>query len=261
MTTIDRPPLSDFIVTAFQIVQAIDPVTDGYLTRSDVEPLVSMNEEGIFIITLRNQGKYGEFDIPYIQSQVIYQCANLVAVLIAYHGTEAYGRKGDKRVSKGQFWRFYLQIEEEVWSRVNWQRLSDEMQKTVHFAAFARMPEWGKLPGKLREEREKITANRTTFTTYKVVEVREGQYYSLYKYDEEYVLGQEKKQAAKPGHKGGYFSYPDVERAEKFANRQGWKQCELVLLECEIRGRIIRYGDRKWASTYLKPIRELTRYP
>jgi hypothetical protein len=260
MTTIDRPPLSDLVVTALQIVLATDPVTDGYLTRSDVEPLVEMNQEGVYTITLRNQGKYGEFDIPYIQSQVIYQCNNLVAILVAYHGTEAYGRKGDKRVSKGQFWRFYLEIEEGVWSRVNWQQLNEVNQASIHAAWFGCGLEWVKEPGKLHGDRK--PASKVTFTTYKVVEVRDDRYYSLFKPDEEYILGQEKKQAAKPKHKGGYFSFPDIERAEKMARGQGWMERQTyALLECEIRGRVIRYDDRKWASTYLKPIRELARYP
>src|SRR6266699_3305129 len=145
MTTIDRPSLH-LIVTTLQIVFTTDPVTDGYLTRRDVEPLVEMNQEGIFIITLRNQGKYGEFDIPYIQSQVIYQCQNLIAVLVAYHGTEAYGRKSDRRVSKGQFWRFYLEIEEGYFRRVNWQQLTEENQARIHMAWFNLESEWMKEP-------------------------------------------------------------------------------------------------------------------
>jgi hypothetical protein len=263
MTTIDRPPLNNLVVTALQIVLATDPVTDGYLTRPDVEPLIEMNQEGVYTITLRNQGKYGEFDLPYIQSQVIYQCNNLVAVLVAYHDTEAYGRKSDRRVSKGQFWRFYLEIEEGIWSRVNWQQLNNVNQASIHSAWVAWRvceSEWMKEPGKLRGDR--TPASKVTFTTYKVVEVRDGRYYSLFKPDEEYILGQEKKQAAKPKHQGGYFSYPDIERAEKLARSQGWMRKQtFALLECEIRGRIIHYGERKWASTYLLPIRELARYP
>src|SRR6266699_6332119 len=255
MTTIDRPPLSDLVVTALEIVQSTDPVTDGYLTRSDVEPEVSMNQEGIFIIRLRNQGKYSEFDIPYIQSQVIYQCQNLIAVLVAYHGTEAYGRKSDRRVSKGQFWRFYLEIEEGYFRRVNWQQLTEENQARIHMAWFNLESEWMKEPGKLKGDRQ--PASKVTFTTYKVVEVRDGQYFSLFKPDEEYILGQEKKQAAKPGHKGGYFSFPDIGLAQQLVTHR--YDAQLAILECEIRGRIIRYGERKWASTYLLPMRELAR--
>ena len=254
MTTIDRPPL-ELTVTSVRLIDAIEPITDGYLTRADVEPFAQVDPEGVFILTVRNQGEYGTFELPYIRTSTMYQGDDLLALLISYHGTETYGRKKNLHVSKGQFWRFYVKTDQ-GWLRQNWQQLADMHQASIHAAWFTCEMEWVRGPGKMRGD--KARPDTTVYTTYKVVEVREGRYYSLYKPDEEYILGQEKKQAAKPGHKGGYFSYPDLDRAQAFAMSKPWGGVSTyALLECAVRGRIINYNGRKWASTYLKPIRVL----
>jgi len=254
MTTTDRPPFT-FTVTSLRFIEAIEPETSGYLNRSDVEPFTQVDPEGVFVLTVHNQGEYGLFEIPYIRTSTMYQSDDLLALCISYHGTETFGPKRNRHVSKGQFWRFYVKTDQ-GWLRQNWQQLSDVHQASAHAAWFACEMDWLRPPGKMRGDRAK--PQKTVYTTYKAVEVREGRYYSLYQPTEEYVIGEEKKQAARAGHKGGYFSYPDVGRAQKWAVM--YPERIIAILECEVRGKIIRYANSKWAATYLKPMRELERF-
>lgn len=252
----------DLPVAKLQIVQSGEVVRDGYLVRSDVDTRLEKNADGLWVLTLRRQGKHGDFGIPYIGSEVLLADAELgfVVVLIAYHGTEAYGRKKNRRVSKGQFYRFYRQIETGDWQRLVWRELNDETRQMVLDLP---SPEWARKPGKLSSER-KPPAKRVIMTSYKVVRLIDGRYFSLYQPDQEYILGQRVKQPAKPGHAGGFFSYPTNEMGLDYLQtcvrslpfHSDVETPELALLECEIGGRIINYG-RKMASTYLCPIRVL----
>jgi len=250
----------DMPVARLQIVQTGEVMREGYPTRPDVEPTLAQNSDGLWLITVRRQGEHGKFGVPYIGSEILLADAEMgfVVVLVAYHGTETYGRKRDKHVSKGQFYRFYRQIETGEWQRQNWQKLNDETRQMV---LGLEKPEWARKPGKLSSER-KPPAKMVEMVSYKVVRVIGGRYYSLYKPDVEYVLGQRMKQPARPGHAGGYFTFPTSEMGVK--NLEIWTHClpfhdeietpELALLECEIGGKVISYGH-KLCSTYLCPIR------
>lgn len=252
----------DMPVARLQIVQTGEIVREGYPTRPDVEPTLAQNSDGLWLITVRRQGEHGKFGVPYIGSEILLADAEMgfVVVLVAYHGTETYGRKKNLRVSKGQFYRFYRQIETGEWQRLNWQKLNDETRQMV---LDLEKPEWARKPGKLSTER-KPPAKMVEMISYKVVRLINGKYFSLYQPTQEYIIGERVKQRAKPGHAGGFFTFPTSEMGVK--NLEIWTRClpfhdeietpELALMEVEIGGRIINYGH-KLASTYLCPVRVL----
>ena len=101
-------------------------------------------------------------------------------------------------------------------------------------------------------------------TSYKVVRLIDGRYFSLYNPDQEYVLGQRLKEPAKPGHGGGFYSYPTLEMGTEYLAdcvtsipfHREVATPQLALLEVEIGGKIINYGH-KLASTYLCTLRVL----
>lgn len=249
-------------VARLQIMQASDLMREGWPDRSDVEPTLAQNADGLWVLTVRRQGEHGKFDVPYITSEILLADAEMgfVVVLVAYHGTETWGRKRDKRVMKGQFYRFYRQQESGDWQRLVWRKLNDELRR---FILDLEKPTWARQPGKLQAER-KPPAKRVEMTSYKVVRVIDGRYFSLYNPEQEYILGQRVKQPAKPGHGGGFFSYPTVENGQDYLAgcartmpfHSEVETPALALLECEIGGRIIHYGH-KMASTYLCPVRVL----
>lgn len=262
-TTDIRFPISLPEVVTLQAVSDMEPIRSDYPRRRDVEPGLSQNEEGIFILRLHNQGSHGTFEIPYINNQIVYADSELVAILVSYHGTEAYGPKRDRCVSKGQFWRFYQKDDNGLWARVNWQQLEDASRTIILEAVAESTPAWAKKPGMLKSEH--ASPKRVKTLAYKLVVVRDGRYFSVYKPDEEYVLGELKQQAAKSGHRAGYYSYPDHERVLRlFHDKRLFPYCSyretmtLALLECEIGGKIIEYQHGKWASTFLRPLRVLS---
>lgn len=252
----------DLPVARLQIVQTSDVSRDGWPYRRDVEPKLERNADGLWLLTVRRQGEHGKFDVPYIGTEILLADAEMgfVVVLVAYHGTEAYGRKKDKHVVKGQFYHFYRQSEAGSWQRVIWLRLNDETRQMV---LDLEKPEWARKPGKLSTER-KPPAKAVEMTSYKVVRLIDGRYYSLYDPNTEYILGERVKQPAKPGHGGGYYSFPTNEMGIEFLQsctqaipfKALIKMPALALMECEIGGRIINYGH-KLCSTYLRPIRVL----
>lgn len=257
----------DLPLTTFQVVQSSETVTDGYLWRRDVEPRLEQNQEGVFLLTIRQQGEFGKFDMPYIGSQIVHADEEMVVALVAYHGTEAYGRKSHKRVTKGQFYRFYQRTDDGVWSQAKWKQLNDETRRIVLAAHQEQAPSWAKVPGKLEEDYATPKKVHTKTLSYKLVQVIDGRYYSLYKPDEEYVLGKLKTQKARAGHRGGYFSYPDHEKVVRLFHERKLvpyrcyrERMQLALLECEISGRIIEYNNGKWASTYLRPLSVLSTF-
>jgi hypothetical protein len=254
----------DLPTTTFQVVQSSDIVTDEWLTRADVEPHLEQNQEGVFILSIINQGEFGMFEVPYIFHQLVHADESLVVVLVAYHGTEPYGRKSNKRVTKGQFWRYYQCDDNGVWCQVIWKQLNESERQIVLAAKEEKSPAWAKVPGKLQAEYGKPGKAQTRTMSYKIVRVIDGRYYSIYKPDEEYELGKMKVQQAKPKHRGGYFSYPDAELIMRvfeekhlFSYRYYTEPMTVALLECEIGGRMIEYNNGKWASTYLRPLRVL----
>ncbi len=258
--------LVDMPVARLQIVQASDKVMTSWLDRSLLEPQLTQNADGLWILAVRQQGEYGTFDKTYIGSHIILADGELglVVVLMAYHGVEPekYGKRG-YLVQKGQFYRYYRQEAAGNWRAVAWRLLNDEVRQRIISAVEASGPVWARTPGKLQAQRKPPT-RPVVMISYKVVRVIDGRYFSLYDPSMEYVLGKRVKQQARPHHGGGWFSYSSVEEGMEFLSRcvEGIPFHEEVetplvaLLECEISGRIIDYGH-KLASTYLCPLRVL----
>lgn len=159
----------------------------------------------------------------------------------------------------GQFWRFYRQSGDLRWQELGWRSLTDEQREIVLTAYLERSPVWAVAPGKLRTE--STPPQRTRLLTYKLVREVDGRSYSIYKPDEEYVLGEPKYQEARPHHAGGYFSYPERELLLKHFHRGGLfvsskvqTPMRLALLEVSIGGTIIKYDSDKWASSSILPV-------
>lgn len=258
--------LLDVPVATLQIVQASDVVKDRWLDRALLEPALAQNADGLWLLTVRRQGTHGQFDVPYIGSEVLLADAELglIVVLVSYHGAEPakYGRLG-YLVQKGQFFRYYRQASTGDWQRIAWRMLTDDLRQLVITTVQEHGPAWACSPGKLQAERKPPT-KPVTLTTYKVVRLIDGRYFSLYDPTQEYVLGQRLKEPAKPRHGGGFFSYPTLEQGKEYLAdcaasipfHRDVVTPQLALLACEIGGKIINYGH-KLASTYLLPLRVL----
>lgn len=258
--------LFDVPVATLQIVQASDVVKDRWLDRALLEPTLTQNADGLWMLTVRRQGTHGQFDVPYIGSEVLLadEELGLIVVLVSYHGANAekYGRRG-YLVQKGQFFRYYRQASTGEWQRIAWRLLTDDLRQLVITTVHEHGPAWARCPGKLQAERKPPT-KPVTLTTYKVVREIDGRYFSLYDPTQEYVLGQRLKEPAKPKHGGGFYSYPTLEMGTEYLAdcvvsipfHREVATTHLALLEVEIGGKIIDYGH-KLASTYLCPLRVL----
>lgn len=264
-TTNGLPTLTTLPLARLQIVQAGEISRDGWPYRQDVEPKLEQNADGLWLLSVRRQGEHGKFEVPYIGTEVLLADAEMgmVVCLIGYHGTEAYGRKRDKHVTSGQFYRYYQQQPSGGWQQVRWRAFNDELRALILETVEEKAPEWARKPGKLSADR-KPPAKQIVMTSYKVVRLIDGRYFSLYQPDQEYILGERVSQPAKPGHKGGFFSYPTLEEgtayltgcAKRIPFHDDVETPALTLLEVEIGGKIIHYGH-KIASTYLRPVRVL----
>ena len=258
--------LLDLPVAKLQIMQAGDVIQDQRLDRSLLEPQLAHNADGLWVLAVRRQGAYREFAVPYVGSDVLLADAELglVVVLISFHGASAekYGKLG-YFTQKGQFYRFYRQESTGDWRSVPWPLLNDELRQVILTAVQEHGPEWAKAPGKLQAERNPPT-KPVALTSFKVVRVIDGRYYSLYNPDQEYVLGQHLKEPAKSRHRAGFYSYPTVEAGTEYladcvVSIPFYRDVvtpQLALLEVEIGGKTINYGH-KLASTYLLPVRVL----
>jgi hypothetical protein len=192
---------------------------------------------------------------PETTSTVVYEAEDLIAIHVGFH----HKHRGS------QFWRYYQSING-VWKKVDWVHLSDEDRQCILTAYKKKAPHWAKIPGKLRNEYKK--PELPTSTTYKIVQVIDGRYYSVYKPDVEYVLNKRLAEKAVENHGGGYYSYPSLETLIKlfqdktlFHSRYYKHEMELAIIECEISGTIITtYDNGKCSSTYLKPVREIKRF-
>jgi hypothetical protein len=256
----------DLPVAKLQIVQSSEVVKADWLDRSMLEPTLTHNADGLWVLSVRRQGAHSQFEVPYIGSEIVLADAELglIVVLVGYHGsaTEKYGRLG-YMTQKGQFYRYYRQEETGDWKQVYWRNLNDELRSFIISTVEEHAPSWARKPGKLEAERKPPTKH-VTMTTYKVVRLIEGRYYSLYDPTQEYVLGERLKQPAKPKHGGGFFSYPTLEKGTAYLTscvecipfHSDVATSQLAFLEVEIGGRLINYGH-KMCSTYLKPIRVL----
>ena len=258
--------LLDLPVAKLQMVQASDVVTERWLDRSLLEPQLTHNADGLWVLTVRRQGAHSQFEVPYIGSEIILADAELglVVVLVGYHGASAekYGKRG-YFTQKGQFYRYFQQAADGTWSQVPWRDLGDELRTLIKSAVQAQGPSWARSPGKLQSERNPPT-KPVTLTSYEVVRLIDERYFSLYNPEQEYVLGQRVKEPVKPKHGGGFYSYPTMEMGTEYlagcvVSIPFYRDVvtpQLALLECEIGGKILSYGH-KLASTYLLPVRVL----
>jgi len=258
--------LLDLPIAKLQILQSGEIVKESWLKRPMLEPGLSCNADGLWVLSLHRQGEHSKFVIPYIGSEIILADAELglVVVLVAYHGaeTEKYGRLG-YMTQKGQFYRYYRQEASGDWTAIPWRLLNDEVRQLVISTVEEHGPAWARKPGKLKIERKPPT-KPVTMISFKVVRLIEGRYFSLYDPTVEYVLGQRMKEPAKPKHGGGFYSYPTLKMGTEYLTdcveslpfRSDVITHELALLEVEIGGRIVNYGH-KFASTYLCPMRVL----
>ena len=91
---------------------------------------------------------------------------------------------------------------------------------------------------------------------YKKVSVVDGRYLSIYDGTTEYKLGVEMQQAAKPGHEGGIYCYPEYGQALWWEIPDAWPGAKrpTAILRCQAAGRTIAYGNGKRAVSKLTPL-------
>lgn len=210
--------LLDLPVAKLQIVQSSEVLKESWLQRSMLEPTLAQNADGLWVLSVRRQGEHSKFEVPYIGSEIIMADPELglVVVLVGYHGsvTEKYGKLG-YMTQKGQFYRYYRQEASGDWKQVKWASLTDGLRLLIINTIEEQGPAWARKPGKLAEERKPPTKH-VTMTTYKVVRLINERYFSLYDPDVEYILGERLKEPAKKNHRGGFFSYPTLEKGMEY---------------------------------------------
>lgn len=220
--------------------------------NADVAP--ELKGETLTIYTGKGMAR-SSWGPPGVESWAFIQEERFIAVFIAYH----------HKYHGGQFYRYYVQVEGGEWAETPWKYLHEFLRLQVLMAfGEGKLPAFAKTPGKLREDYQ--TVNRETFTTYKIVQVMNGQYASVYAPNVTYTLGRRLTQKAQEDHGGGYYSYPDHEEMVRLFQqgklfKPSWlsEQQDYAILECEISGTILFYRGGKRASTYIKPIREVAR--
>lgn len=241
-----------------------NPDTPSFGVRA-VEPDFYAAEQRLLLYS--GKGTYRRsWGQPKLNSEIFVQTDTFVAVFVSYW--HQYGG--------GSFYRYYATSSDGVWQQRSWAQLADDVRQIV-LDAYKRLPDWAKLPGKLRSER--AAPEIVTKRAYKFVAVYDNRYYSIYKSAkegqpaQEYVLGQRMQQKARSGHGGGFYSYQNKDMMLHFFRRgellrRDWLEdgMTIALLEVEISGTILYYpiGDEedvfKQSSTYLRPIREVQRF-
>lgn len=219
-------------------------VPDGtYFTTTECEPVVT--QEGVTVFT--GNGKHRSWGSPSVTSTVVLN-DSLLVVHVGFH----HKHRG------GQFWRYFMLAPENGIVQVKWADLDDETRQEILSAP---RPIWANAPGKLRKDY--VKGQMKVRTTYKVVGLRGDKMFSLYDGETEYVLGKRLCQSVENHHGGGFYSWPTLEDAQEMESDLAkhphlygfpWTPDDLVLLKCEISGRMIEYGNSKIASTYIKPV-------
>jgi hypothetical protein len=227
-----------------------------YFRTAAAEPELERDEQGNQVLKLVNgigsrRSSWGE---PGVTSTVILDADNLVAIHVGFH----------HKHGGSQFWRYYRSNGQQ-WQQATWAQLSDEDRQRVLIACEDRAPTWAKTPGKLRTSYIKPTSNQRT--TYKIVEVVDGKYFSVFDGKTEYVMGKRLAERAVSEHGGGYYSYPSPDGVEArfndgslFPRRCYDDPMTLALIECEISGTVIEYDNGKFASTYLRFVKVLKQF-
>lgn len=221
-----------------------------YFRTSDAEPELEQGEQSQQVLKLVNgRGTYKGSSTPQVTSTVILDAEDLVVIHVGF----------SHRHGGCQFYRYYRYNGQE-WQQGRWAQLPDEDRQRVLIACEDRAPSWAKTPGKLRIDYNLARAIETR-TSYKLVQVIDGRYFSVYDGKTEYVIGKRLAERAMSDHGGGYYSYPDAEGVEHrfyagglFPEVSYRREMTLALIECEISGMTIKYNNGKFASTYLRPI-------
>lgn len=224
---------------------------DTYFRTGSVEPDLENDSLTLYDGNGTRRSSWGD---PGVTSTDVLNADDLAAIHVGYH----------HKHGGGQFWRYY-RFDGTQWEQVTWAQLSDEDRQRILIAYEDRAPSWAKVPGKLRTNYQKPTLK--TYTTYKIVEVVDGRYYSVYDGKTEYKMGVRLAEKAVSEHGGGYYSYPTTEGVEaRFDDRTLFpRHCYqdpmvLAVIECEISGTIIDYEGYKYSSTYIRPLKELKRF-
>jgi len=98
---------------------------------------------------------------------------------------------------------------------------------------------------------------------YKLVEVRDDGYYSVFDEDFAWPLGKARIEAASGDHSGGFYVFPTIATAKDALERNvvfndAWVEGKtLALVECEIAGRGFRHDNGKICVTFCRPTRVL----
>lgn len=236
-----------------------NPPDSTYFRTGAAQPELEQDEYGQQVLKLVNgTGTFRSWGAPRVTSRVVLADDDLIAIHVGF----THKHRG------GQFWRYYRPDEDGVWHEQKWKPLPDETKERILAAYQTHAPDWAKVPGKLSKEYGR--ANFQVQTSYKLVELTDdGRLVNLRDGQTEYILGKRLAERAISEHRGGYYSYPDLDSIwELFTSRKMFgktssvytRDMTLALLRCEISGHIEYYGNGKWASTYIRPLEVLNYY-
>lgn len=106
----------------------------------------------------------------------------------------------------------------------------------------------------------KAKVARAVRTAYKIVEARDGTYYSVYEPELEWALGKTRIEASTPDHTGGYYVFADSDTALRVLERNevfndAWQRGKrLALLKCEVAGKVHEHDNGKLCVSRVKPV-------
>lgn len=228
-----------------QVITSYDVPDSTYFRTASVDPDLDGDTLTIYDGKGTTRSSWGA---PGVTSTVVVQTEQLVAVHVGF-----FHKHGG-----GQFWRYYRHAD--GWQLVTWAKLSDDERQQVLQGWDSKAPSFAKVPGKLRVERN--TSEIKTRQTYKIVQVIDGRYFSVYNGAVEYIMGKRLAEKAVNEHGGGYYSYPSQSGVlDRFAAKTLFpsrcfdRPMDLAVVECEISGTIIEYPHGKYASTYIRPMK------
>jgi len=91
---------------------------------------------------------------------------------------------------------------------------------------------------------------------YKAVAVVDDEYRSIYD-GSLYEIGERRNGKAYPDHCGGYYCYRTAEEAASadVPRESVHRDAPWAILECEVGGKCIKYGNDKLAYSWIQPIR------
>lgn len=220
---------------------------DTYFTTAAAQPEIEPDGS---IGLVNGRGRSRSWGAPGVTSTVVINDETFAAVHVGYH----------HKHGGGQMWRYFATVDGQTIQRT-WAQLSDETRQQVLDAAKTNAPSWADCPGKLRSEVQRPETTRRI--AYKLVARRgDGALVSLYDGETVYTIGETLHETAKSDHEGGYYVHDTPERVMELWRNYTLvpeevfeRDHDLVLLECEVWGRILRYDNQKLAASYLKPIR------